>query len=427
MVDLLVSLFFSLLFLGVLSTACYSLNLPRMKFFGVKSQRAGSPTTPPSVNASTKKNSKSSASTSTPVSQTEECTPLEATEEVPPKPARLSHRSSEHTENNPLFCLHELPVRQQFQRIKREFATLESRTMDPSAYHFETSFVNMEKNRYSNVLANEQTLYPSRQSASPPRYINGNLVDLGVTPVFVACQAPTPAVIPDFLLTLYDQRLPLVLMLTQTEESMMVKADPYWPAPNATEASPTVYGGVAVWPDPASPEKEDGALELVRRAFFIRPVGSVGVAGSADTATLSPAHRVDMVQYVGWPDHGVPNSTAAFEALVNEINAYDEKGNTKPIVVHCSAGIGRTGTLIGAYAAVSLMKDGKLAPNTMYTLVAAMRQARFGMVQRVEQYMFMYQIVMHYMGLDVTEFAAQLPEQALLYTQWMMSLYAKKA
>lgn len=155
-------------------------------------------------------------------------------------------------------------------------------------------------------------------------------------------------------------------------------------------------------------------------------------------------HKIIQYQYTGWPDQGVPLSTAPFNTLLQIIRDYvqqqeelqhQEEGQeqqsstliegdaqtvqrsvaacaARPVVVHCSAGIGRTGTLIGAYAAVRLLEQGNFTPRSMAYLLRRMRAARFGMVQRVEQYMYMYQIVLRYAGYRVGHIARALRERS---------------
>lgn len=399
----------------------------------------------------------------------------------------LDHSPAAYLARNLDFTMHQLPLEELFNAIENEFATIEAATMNPRAYNFTTSNANPTKNRYINVLANEETIFPpppaARAGKSPatsasagwvaagqrllgalrggvsPRdgdgdgggeectavsgpsaagcftkrqpqwYINANVLDMNVAPVFVASQAPVPDCMDGFLAVLYHAEMPLVLMLTELEEAGFLKADRYWPADNVPVGRTETFGGMCVYKDAQDPYRYDATHELVRRPFFIRPTA----------APRARPHKVVMYQYVGWPDRGVPDSTESFEELLRIVREHVKSAapaiGTKdgasasaspaapglaPVLVHCSAGIGRTGTLIAAYTAVKLMEAGQLRNSSIRTIVSDMRKARFGMVQRVEQYMFLYMIVLQHMGIDTRGFSASMQPRADQYNmRWM--------
>lgn len=416
---------------------------------------------------------------------------------------------------NPQFDITTQSVENQFNCIEREFAAVEARTMNPRQYNFTTSYAFPTKNRYINVMANEETLFPPpksplavrssgkgarstgqrildtlRGSTSPadnaapgpcedvssfktntvtssgkhvPLYFNANILDMGVGPIFVASQAPVLDCIEDFLNTIYNYKIPLILMLTELEEGGFVKAERYWPADHGSGLAGEVFGNMAVYKDLSDPYSVDAKHELIFRPFFIRPC----------SAPKQRERKVTMVQYVGWPDRGVPDSTESFEELLRIIDDQSamsrassasitstsafasaspttssptttcrsssssnrsgshtsEADEKKPsVLVHCSAGIGRTGTLIGAYTAIKLMEIGKLNRDSIQSILLVMRKARFGMVQRIEQYMFLYLIVLQHLAVDTTQFAARMQPRADLYNyRWMEARQAAMA
>ncbi|RNF22708.1 tyrosine-specific protein phosphatase [Trypanosoma conorhini] len=288
-----------------------------------------------------------------------------------------------------------LSLASQYERMQREFALLQ-RQEDPRSINFATSLKNMSKNRYLDILANEATLYPQSTDsakASPQYYINGNLIDLGLPHTFVACQAPVVGGIPDFLTMLYEKKVKLVVMVTKLREGGTIKADRYWPEGDGP-SSITVPGtaGLTIARELGEVCEAERELKLTRRYLTLQRPNE-------------PPHKLLQVQYTGWPDHGVPQSAASFETLLSIVKA---SPTTAPVVVHCSAGIGRTGTLIAAYGVLAHLERGTLTDTTVYDVVSTMRRQRFGMVQRMEQYFVIYFILLTRLGFDVSSLAALL-------------------
>jgi hypothetical protein len=99
------------------------------------------------------------------------------------------------------------------------------------------------------------------------------------------------------------------------------------------------------------------------------------------------------LHYTEWPDFGVPKSTRVIRSLISYTNLYSDLGVTQgtpgPVVCHCSAGIGRTGTFIAIHLGIMLIEAG-ITPDVC-ALVSEMRLCRAGMVQTDGQYLFVYE------------------------------------
>lgn len=344
------------------------------------------------------------------------------------------------TEGNPQFTLWNRSVADQFKVLLADFLRVEVATMNRKNHRCTVSLQNTGKNRYLDILANDETLFPGvkltpplTQSqgskhaldnnsaepsthaptkvvtslpASPPPYINGNLIQLGIHPVFVASQAPTPSCMVDFYATIWRYKISLILMLTQLMENNIPKADIYWP--DGTSPSQK-FGNIIVSLDPDRPYYTDPHCpEILCRPLVLTRVGR------PEIEPLKVLH----VQYIGWPDHGTPISGYAFGVLLDYIDGYKLRA---PVIVHCSAGIGRTGTLIGTFAALCRARKGTLADTTLTSLLIKMRECRYGMVQRVEQFLFMYQVLLQRLGIDTEEFVAALPAEVERYIAAMQS------
>jgi len=110
---------------------------------------------------------------------------------------------------------------------------------------------------------------------------------------------------------------------------------------------------------------------------------------------------VHLIQYLSWDDHKVPENTSGVFKLFDIINEFHLKDLTMgPIVVHCAAGIGRTGTFITAHIFDERMKfhvESKSAEKqfdyNIYNVVKELKRHRIGMVQQKEQYAWCYKVV----------------------------------
>ncbi|GAA5925440.1 hypothetical protein JCM3775_001411 [Rhodotorula graminis] len=239
-----------------------------------------------------------------------------------------------------------------------------------------SSRTNRDKNRYGDILAYDRTrcLPPLRTAAARDEagYVNASLVrepDLGfdddVLPRrwWVAAQAPVPHTVHDFLSLLLSpptslshqasgpsEPLPLVnlvVQLTPLVEGRRQKCHPYFPTDfgaTARLASASGEAGQGVWVRLEGKEERDGA-----RTSELR----VGREGD------DQGRRVVHVEYLGWRDHGVPDSPAHLVRFIHRIHALNASlsspGPAAPILAHCSAGVGRTGTLLALSSLLPLL------------------------------------------------------------------------
>jgi len=114
-------------------------------------------------------------------------------------------------------------------------------------------------------------------------------------------------------------------------------------------------------------------------------------------------HRLVHLQYTKWPDHGVPSDAKAIRSMINLVE--EERASdplpSRPIVVHCSAGLGRTGTFCAIHQIIMQMRRAVRTPGfdlssysvNLYQTVLQMRECRSGMVQQLAQYTFCYRAI----------------------------------
>ncbi|XP_046568156.1 receptor-type tyrosine-protein phosphatase T-like [Haliotis rubra] len=184
--------------------------------------------------------------------------------------------------------------------------------------------------------------------------------------MYIATQGPTPATITDFWQMVWQENVMEIVMLTNLMEKKKKKCAQYWPA----EHRSCRYGSFSV----------------TNKTAVVRP----DYIASTFLVTKTTEERlVRHFHFTSWPDHGVPSAPALvnFWRLVKQA---DTEG--RPLVVHCSAGVGRTGT----YIALDHLMDEADSDNkvNVFLCVGKMREARMNMVQTVSQYEFVHDVVL---------------------------------
>uniref|UniRef100_A0A8C5T618 protein-tyrosine-phosphatase n=1 Tax=Malurus cyaneus samueli TaxID=2593467 RepID=A0A8C5T618_9PASS len=218
---------------------------------------------------------------------------------------------------------------------------------------------NASKNRYPHVLPYDHSRVKLSQQGDDPHsdYINANFMP-GYTSQqeFIATQGPLKKTIEDFWRLVWEQNVCNIIMLTVCMENGRVLCDHYWPS----ESAPISYGQVRV-----QLLTQSSAEEWTTREFKL----------------WHRAERfVSHLHYTSWPDHGIPESTSsimAFRELVRE--HIQSTKDTGPTLVHCSAGVGRSGTFIALDRLLQQMKQEKAVD--IFGVVYALRMNRYLMIQ----------------------------------------------
>ncbi|XP_049319845.1 receptor-type tyrosine-protein phosphatase H isoform X2 [Astyanax mexicanus] len=234
---------------------------------------------------------------------------------------------------------------------------------------------NKSKNRFTNVLAYDLSRVKLTQQDGPDSdYINANYMP-GYnrnSRQYIAAQGPLPCTISDFWRMVWEQKSTAIVMLTNCVENGRPKCEQYWPL----DYTPCIYGNLLV-----TIQSEHKEKSWTLREFVVR---------NKDT---SEERRVMHFHFTAWPDHGVPAGTdelIQFRELVrHHIERFPTSG---PTVVHCSAGVGRTGTLIALDTLLQqLVKEEAV---NIAACVHHMRLNRPLMVQTESQYVFLHQCIM---------------------------------
>ncbi|XP_077955588.1 receptor-type tyrosine-protein phosphatase F isoform X13 [Gasterosteus aculeatus] len=245
--------------------------------------------------------------------------------------------------------------------------------------------VNKPKNRYANVIAydHSRVVLTSVDAVPGSDYINTNYIDgYRKQNAYIATQGPLPETLSDFWRMVWEQRSNTIVMMTRLEEKSRVKCDQYWPS-RGTET----YGMIQV----TMLDTVDLATYSVR-TFALYKNGS------------SEKREVRQFQFMAWPDHGVPEYPTPILAFLRRVKACNPP-DAGPMVVHCSAGVGRTGCFIVIDAMLERMKHEKSVD--IYGHVTCMRAQRNYMVQTEDQYIFIHEALLEAATCGNTEVPAR--------------------
>ncbi len=275
-----------------------------------------------------------------------------------------------------------------------------------------------------------------RSSSCPPcpDYINASHVvyqdpQCGFTLRYIACQGPLAATVADFWRMAWTEGVGAVVMLTNTVERGVTKCAPYYPAQPGQRLLLRQGQGQGGGGGCGCGSPSGSCLAEVAA------VGCEGLHGGDLTATRlrmvaagqgqgqgggSQQAPVLHLRYNAWPDHGTPTDSSAIRTMSDLLDGVrdgqqqqqpgggrqGDGGQGRAVVVHCSAGIGRTGTFcsidilrrrLACLAGAAEARPGSVSSEAVHAaldlpaLVHELRRQRCGMVQTLEQYAFVYQ------------------------------------
>ncbi|XP_036194708.1 tyrosine-protein phosphatase non-receptor type 13 isoform X14 [Myotis myotis] len=230
---------------------------------------------------------------------------------------------------------------------------------------------NRRKNRYKNILPYDATRVPLGDEGG---YINASFIKIPVGKeefVYIACQGPLPTTVGDFWQMIWEQKSTVIAMMTQEVEGEKVKCQRYWP--NILGKTTMVSNRLR--------------LALVK----MQPLkGFVVRAMTLEDIQTREVRHISHLNFTAWPDHDTPSQPDDLLTFISYMRHVHRSG---PIITHCSAGIGRSGTLICIDVVLGLISQD--LEFDISDLVRCMRLQRHGMVQTEDQYIFCYQVILY--------------------------------
>lgn len=268
---------------------------------------------------------------------------------------------------------------------------------------------NISKNRYKNILPYDYTRVILRKPLSPSSrsdtntadkldsdYINANYIKLvdeemisrqtkpvPHSKIYIATQGPLPNTVNDFWWMVWQEKSDCILMVTKEVERGKNKCCCYWP----TLKQPVLRCG---------PIKVTIVSDVTYTEDYSLREFNLSYTGGDENNDCLTVHRVVQYHYRAWPDQNIPSDPNSILKFLKRVNDDPPKG---PMIVHCSAGIGRSGTMIVIDMLLDQLKHCGLGYEIdIQRIVKMARAQRSGLVQTEAQYKFIYLAVQSYIA-----------------------------
>ncbi|XP_077319861.1 tyrosine-protein phosphatase non-receptor type 21 [Lithobates pipiens] len=248
---------------------------------------------------------------------------------------------------------------------------------------------NAERNRFQDVLPYDDTrveLVPTKENNTG--YINASHIKVTVGSVewdYIATQGPLQNTCQEFWQMVWEQGVAIIAMVTLEEEGGREKSYRYWPRLGSRHNTVTY-----------------GRFKITTR--FRTDSGCYATTGLKIKHLLTGQERtVWHLQYTDWPEHGHPEDLKGFLSYLEEIQSVRRHTNSTndpntpnpPVLVHCHAGVGRTGVVILSEVMIACLEHNEMLDIPF--MLDMLRQQRMLMVQTIAQYTFVYKVLIQFL------------------------------
>ncbi|KAL1231799.1 Receptor-type tyrosine-protein phosphatase [Trichinella spiralis] len=272
-------------------------------------------------------------------------------------------------------------------------------------YNFDTTasdkLENAPKNRYNDIKAFDITRVKLERvdDDSSSDYINANYVQgYKGRKLFIAAQGPTLDTVNDFWRLVWEQNVNVIVMVTNLQERYRTMCIKYWP-----EHSPSVYGRIEVKPLDCT-----FYADYVIRNFTIRRCRTTADESESNNLLNGDSRSIVQYHFTGWQDYRAPEGSYGFLRFMKQFKRIDCTSDC-PVLVHCSAGVGRTGTFVAVDSMMDQMaEEGRV---DVFGFVSNLRRQRNFMVQSLDQYVFIYKALAEWYMFGDTDVDAERAEE----------------
>ncbi|CAG8545286.1 6414_t:CDS:2 [Paraglomus occultum] len=254
------------------------------------------------------------------------------------------------------------------------------------AYSISAGIEKGTKNRYNNIWPYDHARVKLGACKGECDYINASYVQADEsTTRYIATQGPMPATYEDFWKVVWEQNCSVIVMLTKEEEAGRIQCHKYWSDCPKTACK---FGKLSLLNVSENTLRDNTGASVIIRKFSLT---------NSDHANVPP-RIITQLHFLVWPDFGVPDCPLQLLRLINMANQCQaESGNTGPMVVHCSAGCGRTGAFCTVDTVLKMLKQNEnmrdIQQDVIKYVVEKFREQRLSMVQNLRQFVFCYEAV----------------------------------
>ncbi|KAJ8040290.1 Receptor-type tyrosine-protein phosphatase epsilon [Holothuria leucospilota] len=256
--------------------------------------------------------------------------------------------------------------------IVQQFMALPSGEQHP--WSVALKFQNKPKNFHKTVLPYDHSRVKLDTNDSDARsdYINASYIkNHHREPSFIAAQGPQEGTMDDFWEMVWQENVETIVMVTDINEGDKLLCSTYWPS-HMGEA----YGAITV-------------ILMESTNFMSHTMRELNLLKGKQKAEV---HTVTQIQVHSWPYGSVPKEPASLISIIKKVKSLQTDGSSSPLLVHCSNGVGATGTFIAAYVLMDVIKKNKEI--SVFEFVKRMRDDRVDMVQTRVQYLFIFEFLL---------------------------------